>query len=77
MAAICDFFPSKSKRVPELEDPLADTFGPIDQFAFHRCFLGEMPVGKSIISLADIGGKTYRRRTQALATSLRISSSLI
>jgi hypothetical protein len=42
MAAICVFFPSKSKRVPELEDPLLDIVGSIDEFAFHRCFLGEM-----------------------------------
>jgi hypothetical protein len=36
MASICDFLPTKSKRVPELENPLLNALGPIDQFVFHE-----------------------------------------
>ena len=57
MAAICRFLPSKSKRVPELENPLLDIVGPVDMFAFHR----EAPGGvrKQWIIHVSVGmGKT-------------------
>ena len=36
-AAVLAFLPARSKRVPQLHDPLLDGFGPINPFSFHVC----------------------------------------
>ncbi len=39
MAPAFACLPAKSKRVPQLQNPLPDGFSPIDQFAFHNILL--------------------------------------
>jgi hypothetical protein len=54
MAAICFFLPSKSKRVPELENPLLDVVRPVNVFAFHRWF--PVKEGLQLLNYKRYGG---------------------